>query len=68
MFKLSVLLLIIELILNQIFLMECFEWIVVFIIDGRAEVKLEADVHEITTCEALALVDKLVNLKVLKKD
>ena len=59
---------IIELILNQIFLMECFESIVVFINDGMAEVKSEAEVHEITTCEGLTLLDKLVNLKVLKKD
>ena len=29
---------------------------------------LEAEVHEITTCEALTLPDKLVNLKELNKD
>ena len=29
---------------------------------------LEAEVHEITTCEALTLLDKLVNLKELNKD
>ena len=33
---------------------------------GNAEV--EAEVHEITTCEALTLLDKLVNLKKLSKD
>ena len=36
--KLIVVLLIIESILNRIFLMECFESIVVFIIDGGSEV------------------------------
>ena len=29
---------------------------------------LEAEVHEITTCEALTSLDKLVNLKELNKD
>ena len=29
---------------------------------------MEAEVHEIITCEALALLDKLVNLKELNKD
>ena len=33
-----------------------------------AEVKSEAEVHEITTCEALTLLDKLVNLKEFNKD
>ena len=33
-----------------------------------AKVKSEAEVHEITTCEALTLLDKLVNLKELNKD
>ena len=33
---------------------------------GNANV--EAEVHEITTCEALTLLDKLVNLKELNKD
>ena len=33
---------------------------------GNAEV--EAEVHEITTCRALRLLDKLVNLKELNKD
>ena len=33
---------------------------------GNAEV--EAEVHKITTCEALTLLDKLVNLKKLNKD
>ena len=33
---------------------------------GNAEV--EAEVHEITTCEALTFLDKLVNLKELNKD
>ena len=39
-FKLVVLLLIIESILNRIFLMECFESIVVFIIDGGSKVEI----------------------------
>ena len=39
-FKLIVLLLIIESILNRIFLMKCFESIVVFIIDGGSEVNI----------------------------
>ena len=29
---------------------------------------MEAEVHEITTCEALTLLNKLINLKELKKD
>ena len=29
---------------------------------------MEQEVHEITTCEALTLLDKLVNLKELNKD
>ena len=33
---------------------------------GNAEV--EAEVHEITTCEALTFLDKIVNLKELNKD
>ena len=33
-----------------------------------AEVKSEAEYHEITTCETLTLLDKLVNLKELNKD
>ena len=33
-----------------------------------AKVKSEAEVHEITICEALALLDKLVNLMELNKD
>ena len=33
-----------------------------------AEVKSEAEVHEINTCETLTLLDKLVNLKELNKD
>ena len=33
---------------------------------GNAEV--ETEVHEIITCEALTLLDKLVNLKELNKD
>ena len=30
--------------------------------------EVEAEVHEITICEALTLLDKLVNLKELNKD
>ena len=33
---------------------------------GNAQVEVE--VHEVTTCEALTLLDKLVNLKELNKD
>ena len=33
-----------------------------------AKVKSEAEVHEITTCEALTLLDKFVNLMELNKD
>ena len=33
---------------------------------GNAE--MEVEVHEITTCKALSLLDKLVNLKELNKD
>ena len=34
--------------------------------DGNAQV--EEEVHEITTCKALTLLDKFVNLKELSKD
>ena len=30
--------------------------------------EMEVEVHEITTCKALSLLDKLVNLKELNKD
>ena len=65
-FKLIVLLLITKTILNRIFLMECFESIVVFGIDGGSEVGSGSswDHH----MRSIDLLDKLVNLKELNKD